>query len=262
MIKLRRKSSLCELCSSKEGKNNFKESYGVTYSKDKKVLISTGYIKAEDYKIADGTRIICDNAFYYASIKKVIIPSSVLAIGTNPFSGYKNGWGEKYYINNVESFSCNFVVSENALYTRDKKKLISYFGNDSKFIIPKGVEIIGKRAFADKYNLVDILFPESLCCIEDEAFIYCTKLSKITLPKSVTAIGTRCFYGCANLSEIQSLGMVSILKEATFMGCNIKILTLPDSLVQIKNNAFNSNPNLQNVKLPNSLILMDNSCAF
>ena len=260
MIKLRRKSSLCELCSSKEGKNNFKDSYGVTYSKDKKVLISTGYIKAEDYKIADGTRIICDNAFYYASIKKVIIPSSVLAIGTNPFSGYKNGWGEKYYINNVESFSCNFVVSENALYTRDKKKLISYFGNDSKFIIPKGVEIIGKRAFADKYNLVDILFPESLCCIEDEAFIYCTKLSKITLPKSVTAIGTRCFYGCANLSEIQSLGMVSILKEATFMGCNIKILTLPDSLVQIECNAFNSNPNLQNVKLPNSLILMDNSC--
>lgn len=260
MIKLRRKTSLCELCSSKDEKDNFKDSYGVAYSKDKKVLISTGYIKAEDYKIADGTRIICDNAFYYASIKKVIIPSSVLVIGNNPFSGYKNGWGEKYYINNVESLSCNFVVSENALYTRDKKKLISYFGKDSKFIIPRGVEIIGKRAFANKYNLIDILFPESLCCIEDEAFIYCTRLNKIALPESVTTIGTRCFYGCANLSEIQSLGMVSIIKEATFMGCNITKLTLPDSLVQIESNAFNSNHNLQNVKLPNTLILIGNSC--
>lgn len=260
MIKLRRKSSLCELCSSKDEKDNFKDSYGVAYSKDKKVLISTGYIKAEDYKIADGTRIICDNAFYYASIKKVIIPSSVLVIGNNPFCGYKNGWGEKYYINNVESLSCNFVVSENALYTRDMKKLISYFGKDSKFIIPRGVEIIGKRAFANKYNLIDILFPESLCCIEDEAFIYCTRLNKIALPESVMTIGTRCFYGCANLSVIQSLGMVSIIKEATFMGCNITTLTLPDSLVQIESNAFNSNHNLQNVKLPDTLIWIGNSC--
>ena len=183
MIKLRRKSSLCELCSSKEEKNNFKDSYGVTYSKDKKVLISTGYIKAEEYKIAEGTRIICDNAFYYASVKKVIIPSSVLVIGKNPFSGYKDGWGEKYYINNIESHSCNFVVSDYALYTRDMKKLISYFGKDSKFTIPQGVEIIGERAFADRYNLVEILFPEGLCCIEDEAFIYCTKIKQNRLAK-------------------------------------------------------------------------------
>lgn len=260
MIKLRLKTSLCELCSSKEAKDNFKDSYGVAYSKDKKVLISTGYIKAEEYKIADGTRIICDNAFYYASIQKVIIPSSVLVIGNNPFSGYKNGWGEKYYINNVESISYNFVVSDNALYTRDMKRLISYFGKDSKFVIPQGVEIIGKRAFADKYNLIDILFPESLCRIEDEAFIYCTRLSKIALPESVTTIGTRCFYGCANLSEILSLGNVSIIKEGTFMGCNITMLTLPNSLVQIEDNAFNSNNELQNVKLPDSLREIGCSC--
>ncbi len=260
MIKLRLKTSLCELCSSKEAKDNFKDSYGVAYSKDKKVLISTGYIKAEEYKIADGTRIICDNAFYYASIQKVIIPSSVLVIGNNPFSEYKNGWGEKYYINNVESISYNFVVSDNALYTRDMKKLISYFGKDSKFVIPQGVEIIGKRAFADKYNLIDILFPESLCRIEDEAFIYCTRLSKIALPESVTTIGTRCFYGCANLTQIQSLGIVSVIKECTFMGCNITMLTLPNSLVQIEDNAFNSNKELQKVKLPDSLREIGCSC--
>jgi TPR repeat protein len=166
MIKLRLKTSLCELCSSKEAKDNFKDSYGVAYSKDKKVLISTGYIKAEEYKIADGTRIICDNAFYYASIQKVIIPSSVLVIGNNPFSEYKNGWGEKYYINNVESISYNFVVSDNALYTRDMKRLISYFGKDSKFVIPQGVEIIGKRAFADKYNLIlRLCFNQQFYCI-------------------------------------------------------------------------------------------------
>lgn len=260
LIKLRRKSSLCELCSSQEEKEIIKDPFGVTYSKNKKILISTGYINAEEYKIADGTRIICDNAFYYASINKVIIPPSVLLIGKNPFSGYKDGWGEKYYINNIESHSCNFVVSDYALYTRDMKKLISYFGKDSKFAIPQGVEIIGERAFADRYNLVEVIFPEGLCSIQDEAFIYCTKLRKIDFPVSVTTIGTRCFYGCINLSEVLSLGTIRIIPQETFMGCNITLLTFPNTLVEIENNAFNSNNNLQNVTLPDSVRAIGDCC--
>ena len=260
LIKLRRQSSLKVFCSMKEDKNSIKDPFGVIYSKDKKVLISTGYIKAEEYKIDDGTRIICDNAFYYASINKVIIPSSVLVIGKNPFSGYKNGWEEKYHINSIENHSCNFVVSDYALYTRDKKRLISYFGKDSKFTVPQGVEIIGERAFADRDNLVEVIFPETLCCIEDEAFMYCTRIKSIDLPSSVTSIGTRCFYGCSNLSKIKYLGTVRIIKEEAFMGCNITMLTLPDSLVQIEKNAFNSNINLQNVTLPDSVREIGNSC--
>ena len=260
LIKIRRKSSLCELCSFKEEKDIIKDSYGVSYSKDKKVLISTGYINAKEYKIADGTRIICDNAFYNASINKVIIPSSVLIIGKNPFSGYEDNWEEKYYIDNIENHSCNFVVSDYALYTSDKKKLISYFGKDSKFSISQGVEIVGERAFANKSNLVDVIFPESLCRIQDEAFIYCTKLSKIDLPVSVTSIGTRCFYGCENLSEVISLGSICVINQETFMGCNISVLTLPKSLVEIQNSAFNSNYNLKSVILPDSVKIIGGSC--
>lgn len=259
MIKLRRQSSLCELCSFKEDKDIIKDSYGVTYSKDKKILISTGYVDVKEYKIADGTRIICDDAFYNASIEKLIIPPSVLIIGKNPFAGYFSPRHESS-INNICCHSCQFVLSDFALYTRDKKKIISYFGRDSKFTIPQGVEIIGERAFADRYNLVDIIFPESLCCIEDRAFEYCTRLSKIDIPRNVTTIGTRCFYGCANLTQIQSLGIVSVIKECTFMGCNITMLTLPNSLVQIEDNAFNSNKELQKLKLPDSLREIGCSC--
>lgn len=259
MIKLRRQSSLCELCSFKEDKDIIKDSYGVTYSKDKKILISTGYVDVKEYKIADGTRIICDDAFYNASIEKLIIPPSVLIIGKNPFAGYFSPRHESS-INNICCHSCQFVLSDFALYTRDKKKIISYFGRDSKFTIPQGVEIIGERAFADRYNLVDIIFPESLCCIEDRAFEYCTRLSKIDIPRNVTTIGTRCFYGCVNLTQIQSLGIVSVIKECTFMGCNITMLTLPNSLVQIEDNAFNSNKELQKLKLPDSLREIGCSC--
>ncbi len=260
LIKVRQISALQDFCSIKDDKNSIKDSAGVTYSKDKKILISTGYIKAEEYEIAEGTRIICDNAFYYASVKKVIIPSSVLVIGKNPFSGYEDGWGDRYNIDDIVNRSCNYIVSNFALYTSDKKRLISYFGKDSKFTVPQGVEIIGERAFADRDNLVEVVFPDTLCCIEDEAFMYCTRIKSIDLPISVTSIGTRCFYGCANLSRIQSLGIVSVIKEGTFMGCGITSLSLPDSLVQIEKNAFNSNINLQNVTLPDSVREIGNSC--
>ncbi len=260
LIKVRQISALQELCSIKEDKSTIKDSYGVTYSKDKKILINTGYIKAEEYKIAEGTRIICDNAFYYASVKKVIIPSSVLVIGKNPFSGYEDGWGDRYNIDDIVNRSCNYIVSNFALYTKDRKKLISYIGDDSIFTIPQCVKVIGERAFADRFKLEEISFPDGLRCIENEAFIHCTKISRIDLPNSITSIGTRCFYGCANLSEVLSLGTISIVKEGTFMGCNIMKLALPTSLVELENDAFNSNNKLKSVVLPDSVRIIGNSC--
>lgn len=258
LIKVRQISALYDFCSIKESSDSIKDSAGVTYSKDKKILINTGYINAQEYKIADGTRIICDNAFEDASIDNVIISSSVLVIGKNPFAGYNLRRGRS--VLTINCHSCNFIVSDSALYTKDKKKFISYFGEDTKFTIPQGVEVIGERAFADRFKLEEISFPDGLRCIENEAFIHCTRISKIKLPISVNRIGARCFYGCANLSEILSLGNVSIIKEGTFMGCNITMLTLPNSLVQIEDNAFNSNNELQNVKLPDSLREIGCSC--
>ncbi len=87
-------------------------------------------------------------------------------------------------------------IEDLALYTKDRKKLISYIGEDSKISIPQGVEVIGERAFSDRSNLVEILFPDSLRCVEDEAFSNCTSLKRINLPNNVTNLGTRCFYEC------------------------------------------------------------------
>lgn len=260
LIKVRQISALLDFCSIKNDKSSTKDSAGVTYSKDKKILITTGYIKAEKYKIAEGTRIICDNAFYYASVKKIIIPSSVLVIGKNPFRGHENGWGDRHDAVNIDNRSCNYFVSDFALYTKDRNKLISYFGEASKFTIPQGVEVIGERAFADRFKLEEISFPDSLRCIENEAFIHCTNISKIKLPDSVNRVGTRCFYGCAKLSEVLSLGTISIVKEGTFMGCNIMKLVLPASLIELENNAFNSNNKLKGVVLPDSVRIIGDSC--
>lgn len=250
LIKVHRISSLYELCSVKEDKNAYKDAYGVKYSKDKKILIDGGYQEGEVYQIARGTRVICSHAFDSGDVGKIIIPSSVVVIGKNPFA--ESGWG-RCAIKNIECHSAQFVVSDFALYTRDKKKLISYFGKAPKVTIPEGVEIIGCKAFVENEDLKDIILPESLRSIEDTAFKYSLNLKRISLPKNVTLISDQCFYGCESLEEVVFLGDVEKIGKEAFKGCCIKELSLPKSLIEIDDNAFNSNSNLDNVSLPANL---------
>lgn len=256
LIKIHRTSSLFELCSIKEDNKTYKDAYGVKYSEDKKILIGGGYPKGNEYRIARGTRIICDNAFHAGDVGKIIIPSSVVAIGKNPF--IESGWG-RCSIKNIECHSAQFIVSDFTLYTRDKKKLISYFGEASEVTIPEGVEIIGSKSFVENEGLKKIIFPESLCVIENAAFEYCLNLRRISLPKNVKILGEECFYGCESLEDIVFCeGLEKICKE-TFMGCNIKKLSLPVSLVEIDDNAFNSNSNLEAVSIPTTVRRIGNS---
>lgn len=257
IIKVRKIESLYELCSVKNCNGIVKDAYGVEYSADGRILIGGGYQKADVYQIDEGTRVICDNAFINGSFKKIIIPSSVVAIGKNPF--VENEW-RGCHISEIECHSTNFVVERSALYTRDMKRLISYFGQDTKYSIPDGVEVIGKNAFAGKGDVLEIEFPESLNSIEDSAFDECSGLKFINLPQGVTNIGRNAFYGCVSLTEVKSLGSVSIVNEASFMGCNINSLNFPDTLVEIGDDAFNSNRGLVNVTLPPSVKKIGNSC--
>ncbi len=257
LIKVRQTSSLNRFCSYKEDKNSFKDAFGIIYSKDQKALIKGAYLEIEEYRITRGTRIICDYAFVSCNFGKIIIPSSVITIGKNPFAG--SVWS-KCAINNIECYSTQFTVFDFALYTKNRKKLISYFGKASKISIPEGVEIIGSEAFANNDELKEIIFPESLCCIETAAFKYCLYLKQISLPRNVQRIGEQCFYGCESLEEVASLGKVVTISKEAFMGCNIKRLSLPESLVEIEDNAFNSNRNLECLILPSQIRKIANSC--
>lgn len=250
LIKVRRISSLHDLCSVKEDKNVYKDAYGVKYSKDKKILIDGGYQTGEVYQIARGTRVICSHAFDNGSVGKIIIPSSVVAIGKNPFA--ESGWG-RCAVKNIECHSPQFEVSGSALYTKDRKKLISYFGKAQKVTIPEGVEIIGSKAFVENEDLIDVILPESLRSIEDAAFEYCLNLKRIVFPKNVTQISDQCFFGCESLEDVIILGEVEKIGKKAFKGCNIKELLLPKSLIEIDDNAFNSNKFLRTISIPENV---------
>ncbi|MBE6537805.1 MAG: leucine-rich repeat domain-containing protein, partial [Ruminococcaceae bacterium] len=71
------------------------------------------------------------------------------------------------------------------LYSKDGKKLIQY--------------AIGKTD-------TSFTIPNSVTCIGDYAFYYCTSLTSVTIPDSVTSIGSCAFSGCNRLTSIKYRG--------------------------------------------------------
>ena len=72
-------------------KEEFKEAlvdeWGVKYSKDGRKLLGAPEKLSGSYSVKEGTRIICNGAFYFCrSLSKIVIPSSVTSIGEWAFS--------------------------------------------------------------------------------------------------------------------------------------------------------------------------------
>ena len=132
-----------------------------------------------DYEIPEGTMVICDDALngIWQEIEGLMIsgnikiPSTVQYIGRNPFRGD--------YVR-IECESPYFIVEDDALYTSDRKELITCFSKKSEFTIPDGVERIRNFAFYDCEMSV-IMIPASVTDIGDNPFIEMNLLNKQSL---------------------------------------------------------------------------------
>ena len=131
--------------------------------------------------------------------EEYVIPSSVLNVGDDAFSGCSN----------LKSVS-----------------------------IPSSVTSIGDRAFSGCVGLENVEIPNSVTSIGVAAFIDCSNLTSITIPDSVMTIGFRAFKNCSSLTSvtIQS-GKTICLSDsdgdrATFEGCtSLTDVTLPRNYI-------------------------------
>jgi hypothetical protein len=95
-----------------------------------------------------------------------------------------------------------FTIEDNMVMSSDRKRLICYFGSESRIVIKKEVEVIGKSAFNYCIRVGEVVFEEGsrLRLIEDYAF-YQTGLKRIVIPASVEVVGEFCFGSCFYLHE-------------------------------------------------------------
>lgn len=170
---------------------------GVLYSKDgRKVFFAP--ITSNEYIIKPGVIAIASYAFNWhccmsngvlyscrssdeKNIKQLLIPDSVIAIGS-------------------EAFSDNTAISD--------------------IIVSRKLEYIGQKAFCGCKMMSGFNLPSTVKYIETEAFDGCwNAFRELIIPASVRHIGSHAFRGCATLEKVVFAGPIDKIGSGIFETC-------------------------------------------
>ena len=233
----------------------FVDEWGVKYSKDGRKLLKAPGELSGAYSVKEGTRIICNSAFWNCgSLSEIVIPSSVTSIGESAFSSCTslkyisipksviglNGNPFANWNGKLECLSPNFVYEDDILFNKDKSRIISFRNqNIETYVIPSSVTSIGDWAFSYCFSLSEIVISSSVTSIGDSAFSWCLSLSEIVIPSSVTSIGKGAFSSCSHLSEIVIPSSVTSIGDWAFSYCfSLKYISIPKSVIGLNGNPF------------------------
>ena len=268
------------------------DEWGVLYSKDGLRLLK-GNESLTVYTVREGTRVICDEAFYYCtsletlnlpagltsigdsafyeckSLKTLNLPAGLTSIGANPFSGCDEL--------KLSNHSSHFKIQNNLLLSSDGSQLISYMGKGSSVTIPDCVRSIGDSAFyyctfLETLNLPDgvksiggyaffgcesletLNLPDGVKSIGDSAFSWCSSLKTLNLPAGLTSVGDSAFSECNSLETLNLPAGLTSIGDSAFYGCkSLKTLNLPDGVKSIGGYAFFGCESLETLNLPDGL---------
>lgn len=151
-------------------KDCIKDDCGVIYKNNPLVLLSKPYRRdIENYKIKEGTVAITNKAFYSndirTSLKNILIPDSVIAIGESAFWHCRIG---------QLKFPDSLKYIGSRAFNWSKIKSISF---------PKNIQKIGSYAFAGCEQLERIEFNGLPKSIGSEVFSGCKALKEIVIPQ-------------------------------------------------------------------------------
>ena len=153
--------------------------------------------------------------------KNTIIPEGVTKIGESAFQ-YCNDLTEVIMPNSVMSISKNAFFSSGLTNLVLSDKLIT----------------IEDDAFAYCRNITNVVLPNTLRTIGKYAFINCLGLTDLVIPDNVTDIAENAFNGCGFSSLTIGSGITSI-KEGTFRNCTkLRSVTIPSNVTEIYDYAF------------------------
>ena len=209
------------------------DEWGAKYSKDGRKLLKVPRELSGAYSVKEGTRIICDEAFWWCrSLSKIVIPSSVTSIGDRAFD------------------TCSSL---------------------SEIVIPSSVTSIGDSAFDTCSSLSEIVIPSSVTSIGDRAFADCFSLKYISIPKSVIGLNGNPFAKWNGKLECLSPNFVyedDILfnknksRIISFRNQNIKSYVIPSSVTSIGDSAFLWCRSLSEIVIPSSVTSIGGSAFY
>ena len=227
-----------------------------------------GCSSLESITIPDSVTNIGNWAFRdCSSLTSIEIPNNVTSIGNSAFEGCSSLTSINVSENNKDYSSIDGI-----LFNKDKTELIKYPESKeiTEYIVPDSVIYIDSLAFSGSSSLTSInvsennkdyssidgilfnkdktllirypqsseiteyIVPNSVICIEDDAFSDCSSLTSVTILDSVTVIRYGAFFGCSSLESITIPDGVSTIDNSTFCNCtNLESITIENPKCEI-----------------------------
>ncbi len=230
------------------------------------ILSFSGIIgnKNHDFLIEGGVLLS-----YRGQDSNIIIPDRVTAIAERAF--LKGGNADKIesitlgrkvaYVDAMAFEGCTNLKSvtlspqnqslqtnDRAVLSADGLQLIYYNASDAtQYAVPIGVEKICSYAFVNS-GLTELIFPETVTQLDQQAVIFNDQLQKVTLC-GVVSLSDKAFYNNISLKEID-LPAAETIGEAAFSGCTALEKVILPKAVSLQSSAFANCTSLQSVTAP------------
>ena len=208
-----------------------------------------------EVSLHEGLDRINEGAFYACGFNSITIPTSVSFIG-------KYAWGDcpNLIDINVDDNNQNYCSINGVLFTKDKKNLVVFpCKREGSYNIPIGTETITPRAFYSS-ALKEIVFPESLKSLGEQAFQYMENLKEFTIPSTIATIGEGVFWGCSDLKSVTIEGSRSKIPKDMFIYCfRLNSIILPEDITSIGEHAFMRCEKLTEITIPSKVTCIGDS---
>ena len=127
-------------------------------------------------------------------------------------------------------------------------------------VLPEGLTSIGNQAFSGCPDLQTVNLPEGIVSVGASAFARCSALSEVFVQKA--EYGVRVFGACEGLKKAEFASGMTKVPESMFADCSaLEEVILPDSIVSVEGDAFFNCTALVSVDLPENLETFG-GCAF
>lgn len=197
-------------------------------------------------------------AFWGIRLTTVTLGKDVTEIGSDAFNNAAFS---------VDSENTCYKSDENgALFTKDGTVLLYYPSTTGEsgavYQVPDGVTQIGDKVFQYNYGINEIILPDTVTSIGNNAFQGCS-VQKINLPDTITEIGEEAFANCPNLTEVTIPSGITELKKGTFGECQLlSSVTLDENLEKIGDNVFANCSQLTEITIPDSVYELNGSSFY
>lgn len=201
--------------------------------------------------------VIAGNVYYEATSTNRIhadslsLPNNVYMICGDAFNGI-----DFTAISGAESYSKLEKVAsgvfDNTTFYKDNntsdglyvgKILVKWESATENPVIKPDTIAISSGAFRGS-RVVNVVIPDSVRSIGDNAFYNCVNLKSVTIPNGVVSIGDGAFWNCTSLEEVKidtvGSNLATIGNNAFARAESLKTLRLPYNLKSIGEGAFNA----------------------